>query len=480
MTQKRRRTLNEKIYSIAEGFSPPFAIQFVLKGKGQLDLELLEKAIQQLSDLIPALRMRLRGNRWEHSGPEARLFFHKKNLPEDWDDPFFRNPLSAGEGSASTFHLFRNEDDCLVFRALHSVMDAKGALQVLYHLFDLMNGQDIAPDASFPSDIAVRKAIARNRKRHREGYDFKWAALSLPRTHPTAYRTAVVFLEEKLEKSLARLACWYTRRLNRNCRFLIPVDIRRHKAVKASTANLSLPIYLHVSPHETETQVQARLLKALYEQEELRPEALESFGVLAPGAMLRAIFRLGISQAIKKDLFPMSGILSDIGMVNPERLSTKGFQADRLIPLPVYVPLAPFCVNIISQEDKTTLGITLPYDCPAEMIEELRAALAPTSSGEKISFEKEEIPQEAEDIRELWADILEIEIEEVSLKTSFSSLGGDSLGFLTMLTEASEIYLGKNSTAFLNRAMDSAGEINILQLIELIRSHSTQTNNNSS
>ncbi|MEO0898591.1 MAG: phosphopantetheine-binding protein [Bacteroidota bacterium] len=489
----RRLTLNEKLYSVASEFAPPFAIQFILKGKGKIDLEYLAARLDQYrihrntSDKepsFPAFFLAYHERKgWSYDGGVPSIILHQGPLPSDWNHPFFREAIDLKKDSLIELHIFRDQSDTLVFKTPHTVMDAKGGLIMLQTLLELSWKESPSISASpYLADHQARKEAAQDSKKNREGYAFTWAGPNLDSADKHGFRWATLSFEGPSEGVLAQVAHWFAQKHQRDCRFLIPVDIRRHSPkLTNATSNLSLPIYLQVSPNEKAETIQAKLLKALQNKEELYAEPMEAFGRRAPNHLLRSIFSMGISKSAKDGLFPMSGILSDIGKVDLGNFTTSSFQAEAIIPLPVYVPLAPFCMNILRSAQTTHLGLSMPAKGFEENVQELKSfvkGLTATSISEIKQEEPVEVNyslEEAEELRGIWSDILEISLEEVAIGSNFQELGGDSLSFLTMLNEVSTDMLGRTDTAFLNKAMDTAGKVSIPQLLDLVKEFSKRS-----
>lgn len=51
----RKLTINERLYRISEKLSPPFTIQYIIEGIGDIDVNFLKEQIENLATVIPAV-----------------------------------------------------------------------------------------------------------------------------------------------------------------------------------------------------------------------------------------------------------------------------------------------------------------------------------------------------------------------------------------------------------------------------------------
>ena len=467
----RKTSLNERLYQVGEHIAPPFTLQFIIEGIGQIEFEQLQQCIKGLSEKIPALTAKLKRNRWYFDGELPEVFLHEETFPTNWNAPLFRKKLNAKAGKCAEFHLFSGPNPKLLFRVLHSLMDAKGAQLILRSLFACLRGEPILAVDDFRTDVAVRNRISKHESVKREGYRLKWPSVAI--THNVAnYQTAVLKFDTRLEAPLAKCASWFAQRFERSCRMLIPVDLRRHDGVGESASNLSLPIYLHINSTQTWQEIQAGLLAKLSDHAELAKERFEQLGLMLNENMLKMLMKYSIAQAKKKELYPMSGILSDNGLLELTDVSSSHFQAVNIISLPVYVPLAPFCVVVMHHTNGSNLAINVPRNVDIESFTDSLQTFIQASEPIKQSIAKPskqvKNTEEVNALRALWAEVLECEQADIDMESSFHELGGDSLKLLFMLTEVAADYIDGPESSFLNAAMNTAGQMSIHSLMEML------------
>ncbi|MEM8891463.1 MAG: phosphopantetheine-binding protein [Bacteroidota bacterium] len=470
----RKKTFNEYIYSLGQEITPSFNLQFLIKGKGNIHPDKLQAAIAQLADLLPQLRILSNGKRWIFGGDVPPLILHKHKAPEDLNHKHYRRELPDAAGNLMEFHLFDEAE--LLFRIHHSVVDAKGAQIILRNLFALLRGEKAEPYAGFDTDEALRTQLCENSEMSRESYAFHWPGFPLS-PDPLSYQTQLIDLPFKAEAPLAKLAVWYAQKFGDESRVMVPVDLRRHEGARQAAANLSLPIFLQVEAKNTWQEVQAKLLQALHEKQELKKDRWEKLAKLSPAFLVKSLMKLGIRKAHKGKSFPMSAILSDNGSIDPEHYSTVNFEASHLISLPVFIPLAPFCANVILQKDRSLVCCSFPAHLDGKNLrEEIQECLMAEQKMEEEKEPKIDIEgTEFEELKKLWIDILECPAELVDADEKFHNLGGDSLKLLSMLSELADDFHLEPQSSFVSQALNTGGDLNIRQLIQLMEPYRTST-----
>ncbi|MEZ4772380.1 MAG: acyl carrier protein [Bacteroidia bacterium] len=467
---KRKVTLNERLFEVAESIIPPFALQYIIEGTGLLEPEHVRNCLIQLVEKLPVFTLVLKGNRWAPEGGSPAFFVHEKPFSPDWNDPFFQNPIRAENGYCAELHLFQGQSSTVVFRVQHKVMDAKGIQLALYSLFALLRGETIHPDTNFSSDMEERGQLVEKETVVREGYASKWPGFRLSPQDPYRYKLGVITLDFRLEGTLAKCGSWYAQTMGEACRVIVPVDMRRHKLVSNTASNLSLPVYLSVNPGETWQEIQARLLSALAENQELAKERLEKWVLMIPRQLLAFGLKQVVKRTAKTGRFPMSGILSDNGWMDLRGVSTSSFLAKSVISLPVYVSLSPFCLAVIHHNDRTNIAFTVPAEWDVESLKNSLMESLLTDQQTK-PVEVVAVPGNSDEVKRLsalWAEVLECPVTSISPDATFHYLGGDSLKLLFMLSEVSSEYSMNSDSAFFNAVLNTGGHITIQSLIGIM------------
>jgi hypothetical protein len=456
----RPLTFNERLYLAAESLAPPFALVYRLQGLGQLAAEEVRAVLPAWVAAFPALALQRKGRRWYTGGPLPRLQVQAGPLPEDLDAAVYREPLGAALAALDLFA------DGLLLRVRHRAMDAKGVQAALAGLFALLRGEACPPAVGFPVDSELRAQLAPPGLPPRGGYGFRWA--SLPGGDQPGWQTLSWSFSQAVPMPLAIAGSWLAGYLGEPCRFLVPVDLRRHKGVPAAAANLSLPLYLPVQPGQAPAQLQAQLLRALAAQAELAPDPAQAWGKGLPQSLLQGLLGWALRQARRRGRFPMSGFLSDNGFCSLEPLQAAGFQARDLLALPVFVPLAPFCFVALQHEGGSRLLLQIPAGLDAAA---LQAGLGEAfAQGLPPSPTPSPSPADplVSELRPCWAQHVQRPPEAVKLDASFVDQGGDSLQWLSLLAEIAPRYVPSQSTAFIEAALDTGGRLTLAELATLI------------
>lgn len=467
---KRKITLNERLYEVGESLVPPFALQYIVEGTGKLDAESLRICLTQLTEKLPVFTLVLKGDRWAPEGPGPAFFVHETPFSGDWNDPFFQTPIHTEEGHCAQLHLFQGDHSTLVFRVLHRLMDAKGIQLALTCLFALLRGETIHPDTNFSADMEERAQLVEKDTLSTEKYVSQWPAFSLSPKAPFHYHTGVISLDYRLEGTLAKCGSWYADKLGKTCRVMIPVDLRRHALVSNTASNLSLPIYLSINPGQSWQDIQAQLLSALSKNQELAREKLEQLALMIPRPLLRWVLSRAVSQAAKTGRFPISGILSDNGWIDLREVSTPFFHATRVISLPVYIPLAPFCLTVVHHADMTHIAVSVPVTMEIDGLKNNLLEILKSDQPPKM-LPIAGAPGNVEDVnklRALWAEVIECPPAAINTEVTFHNLGGDSIKLLFMLSEVTTEYQMESESAFFHAVLNTGGHISIQSLIGII------------
>ncbi|MFG2395116.1 amino acid adenylation domain-containing protein [Streptomyces lavendulae] len=139
-------------------------------------------------------------------------------------------------------------------------------------------------------------------------------------------------------------------------RLMIPVDLRRHRPGISATGNLTLPLFLHPSPGQQWPALQAALLRALAENQELA-DGPESCLLKIPLSTGRLLLKAAQAGAMRADRHLASAIISHLGRLDPAEFSGGGFTATTLYALPVHAPLVP--ISLAATETDTTTELTI-------------------------------------------------------------------------------------------------------------------------
>lgn len=360
-TFQRPVSATERLYLATQPLAPPFAIQLVVTGTGDLDADDLVAAVARASAACPGTRLVRRGGTWVDSGavPHVEVVDDAGIDFSDLDaSPVLRRQFGPSAQATTEVVLLRGEVTTVVFRAFHGVMDAKGLGTWAADVFRVLRGEDPAgaPDPTADHDLVARigmrgkpTTLVPTRRsplgatgRAPRDARFTWRHRTVPGTTTGA---------------VARISAVLADAVGRPTRIMVPVDLRRHDPAIRSTANLALPLFLDVAPGQSWSQVNAQLLVGLVEGRELNE--MDNGGLAKlPAAVTRAILEAAHRLGAHADRNLVAAIVSHTGDVDPELLSAPDFTAASVRALPVHTGLVPMSFVILESGGNTEITVS--------------------------------------------------------------------------------------------------------------------------
>jgi hypothetical protein len=363
-TYRRPLSPSERSILAAEKLAWPVIMTRVVQGRGRLDLAELRTAVAVASATCPGARVVRRGNHWVDSGiaPPVRLV---DNAP--LDQRTFAGPGSEGlhrrldpvRGPNCEVLLFTAENSTVVFRVAHSIMDGKGLSLWVESVFRALRGESPIRADSPATEMTLLKRFGRpgTRAAGREWESpFGWltsdgvsAETADPpffwrrRDVPGSHRARV-----------AKVAAAITGLGSRSCRYLVPVNLRRHDPGLFSTANLNLPLLLDVAPGSDWTRIHTQLKQALADRDELIDPVGASFGRPQYAQTEEAVRDAGL----RGRGYDCTAVISDLGVIDLAAYSTGDFTAEVVYGLPPFLSVTPVFVIICQLPDRVILGIS--------------------------------------------------------------------------------------------------------------------------
>ena len=363
----------ERGYLATAGLVPPFAIQLVLSGTGPIDEDLLRRAAAVAADTCPGARLVRRGRRWIDSGTAPPVTAVACSVALD---EVLRRPLDIVRGPSCEIVLLYGERTTVVFRAAHATMDARGALGWAGDVFRALRGETPLGAMSPMADHGLRHRLGVAAGRLRT--PLRWPSPLDVAASERGYGWLRRTLPGRHHALVARLASGVAASTDRTARVMIPVDLRRHAPAVASTANLTLPVFLEVTPGRPWTETHVALLSALAADRELRSSTAEGFARYLPTAALRVGIDLTERLTRRLDRYPATAIVSHLGRVDLSDFTTSSFTAGTLYAMPVHAPVAPisFAVTELPAHTEVTMSYQAGAGAEQAATALLRAVLA--------------------------------------------------------------------------------------------------------
>ncbi|NNH68980.1 non-ribosomal peptide synthetase [Nocardia uniformis] len=359
---RRRISPTEQLYLSAREVHPPFLIQVVVEGAGALDAARLQQAVDLASRVHPGARLVRSGKDWVAGAVTPRVRVANAAIDYDHltDDSILNTPIArpdyVSEAPNCEVVLLTADPVTVIFRAFHGVMDAKGLQMWATDVFRALRGAEPegASHATTDLDLAVRLGIPgspvpmRLRFRAPVGHGADIAERPFLLRHRTVRGTA--------SSAVARISEIVTTVNGSRSRIMVPVDLRRHDGALRSTANLTLPLFLDITPGESWQEINARMLAGLMRRDELnqmKQPGLELIPVPIAKRIIRGIETLG--RRTGRNL--CSAIISHAGKVAIADFAAPDFTPTAVVALPAHTGLAPISFAIVESEQ--TIGITV-------------------------------------------------------------------------------------------------------------------------
>lgn len=367
---KRPISLNEKLYLLAEKDNPPFCVQLIIEGKGNICLKSLKKASITASSANPGTRLKFA---YSNGQPEWHDSMITPNVSVIDENEFLNidlNEVSCLQKSFSPFDkatceilVVQSSNPIFIFRAFHGVMDGKGVVYWAKDVFRCLRRESPVGTNSKSTDFEFVQSLNQNTSRN-----FVTPNHSSPfgkhSSHKSNHEIHSFRLKGKYHALVAKIAMILTRECvlssSDTATFMIPVDLRRHDSNIQTTANLSYPLFFNIKNEDEWQIIHGRILKGLIDCDEINFNFLEDKISNIPFIVLK----LGITL-FKKILgyqkkHISTAIISHLGRVNFSEFSTNNFKVNRIYSVPVPTSLVPLSMTIVEGPDCVEVLFSAP------------------------------------------------------------------------------------------------------------------------
>lgn len=368
MVYSRPLSSNERLYIIGEELAPPFCIQIVIQGQGNLNLSQLTQAITKAQSYTPGSQLQLKGklhfSRWidSDSPPPVREITSHNWRGDDFEiRQFLQAPL---KNSTCEVLLLQGNPQYIIFRVLHSVMDARGAQIWVNNVFKALRKESLIQLFDDITDRTFAKSL--KQKDYRKKYPFNCISPTGPAIGQSKrFQWVRLTLPERIPGLIAQIATHVMHYTNQHSscpatRFMIPVDLRFHNPQLQTTANLSNPLFLDLVSEQDWPSLYSRMLQELLEKREGVIGQWDDLISYLPIWFLKPALRALSHYLLSKNRFMMTGILSNIGYIDLNHFSCENFQAETCFFLPVNVPITPLTMVIVEMNNHTEIVVSMP------------------------------------------------------------------------------------------------------------------------
>ncbi|MFD3747840.1 peptide synthetase [Nocardia sp. NPDC058633] len=358
---RRPISTTERMYFPMRELAPPFLMQLVVPGEGNIDLEALRQAVSTAAAATPGARLRRHGAEWIDSGitPAVRLVHdHRLSYPALESDPVLTSAIGPTPDATVEVLLLTGAPTTLIFRVFHGVMDGIGMVAWATNVLRALRGEQPVPH---PDPIADQELVTRV------------GAPGKPTPMVPRYRAAVgrgrqrrdlaphLLRHRRIETTragaLARVCALLAAETPGTSRIMMPVDLRRHDPALRSTANLALPLFLDIEPGHDWAVVKDQIKAGLRERRELNQLANTKVA-LVPDLVNRGVLRTTNWFGARFGRNLASATVSHMGRFTAEELAVPGFRPTGLFVLPQHSVAMPLLFGLTEFDGHTELTVS--------------------------------------------------------------------------------------------------------------------------
>ena len=359
MTTSYRRKLsaNERVLLMTDCLCPPIVNQCVVEGTGELDPDRWKKAVAEASAANPGTRVTLKGalflSSWVDSG-NTPLVREVKNCT--WDGygpegaPFLNTRLNPFTGPVCEVVLLPGDPTRVVFRSCHAALDGRGHVLWMKDIFRVLSGKPPLGSDGTLTDVDMAR-------RFNKGFRDRYPDEHLPPTgRAQGTESGVVWkrvsLKGKYFKVVPKIAVLTAKEAWKHgdgiVRFGIPVDMRIHDRKVRSTANLVFGITIEVTKASTPDEIGKKILTMISNKDDLEIFRGEEIVRYLPLWFIKRHAEKIMAKRHKTGLYNITGYISDMGFFNLKAFSGGGFDAKGFFPIPSFVEMLPFFLDLAS------------------------------------------------------------------------------------------------------------------------------------
>lgn len=356
----REASPNEKFYSDMQKHYTCFSMQFILEATGDINHKDFENAVKEASDYCPLSKAVLVKNNWVNTNNYPTITY-LENF--ELDNKSFSNELFLEKinpcDCCVKFYISKSDKFTLIIKIFHGLMDGKGALIYINNIFKSLRNEPLDRAISKVSDLSFIKTMTKHRSKI--NYELKTQLIDTgvkTKLEHTYFNKIVINTVEPfmLPKIISVLSNYY---IDKNCTFMIPVDIRRHKKNTIITSNMVLPIFLNTNKNDTVDSILKKLLMLMKNNEELNLENVDHGSLKnIPFFIKKQLIDIMKKISFKTNKFPLSGLLSDLGKIDLDMLSIDGLCMNSFVSLPIQQPLAPISLVVSSDNKNMYLALS--------------------------------------------------------------------------------------------------------------------------
>lgn len=362
----RKISFNEKLWIAADRILPPFTNNMIIEGEGDIDLNLLQAAVNAASEANPGTRLIMSDSpvkvRWVDSGKAPCV---RRADGVDWSGfqsegaPCLTKPHhSVTEGPLCDVIIIRGNPPRLSFRTHHAIMDGRGTMFWVEDIFRALRGETIVGSHSTLTDMDLLMPSIKG-PRYQNCLPPTGAASGNERGAIWIRRQVSGRFRNLVSQVAILTAAMARTHSNGTVVFNIPAD-RRTAEMPRSTANLSIGFYIDVPPGAPPDALADDIKKQMNQQGRNMEFLLRILYPFIPiGIMARAMQASG-DRMRASNQYRLSGIISNLGKMQLEKYSFNGFQATTAFFIPLNFDALPLFITLSGSKDFIEILFGMP------------------------------------------------------------------------------------------------------------------------
>lgn len=353
---KRNLSLNEKLYKVLENSYESLAIQIIVEGFGEIDINEFKKAVKKSCDYNPLCKCIYSNNKWVEDSKYPPI--HHLNPFDfngfDFSSDLFKRKIDHNNTSIAEIFIIHSKPTKILFRIFHGAMDGKGALIWIKNIFKILNNKIPIKTLSTENDLSILSKLPIKNKKNKIKFDKEILNI---KNNTNKINTLRLSLEGKYIAIIPKITKILTEMFNdQNSLYLIPSDLRKYIKNLNTTSNLTFPFYLQCTKIDSWQDINDKLLDKLKQKEDLNLN-LFNFKLLNKLSLNNLKLLIKALNLIKnlKNKYLISSIVSNLGTVDLYDFSTKKFKATNFYSIPVSQPFSPLSLVIVENQNTTEI-----------------------------------------------------------------------------------------------------------------------------
>jgi len=367
-TYTRKLSVSERFWLGANKIYRPFANQFVIEGHGNIDYASLCHAIEVASATNPGSRLVLKGFlfgcHWVDSGitPPVRVVDGSTWDGRSGDNaPFLKRDLPS-KGPTCEVVYIKGQTTRIAFRSNHAVMDGVGMLYWMEDIFRVLRREQSIGSSSPISDYELIESISDKKEKIEHVLSIAPTGPAGKKTKGTSWKRITITgnhsnLIGQIAVVMAKSAWTY-----QEGRFRVgtAVDLRQRIECSRSTGNLTNAIYFEITKDSTPESVAKDFRQRLDNKNHFvnidRGINMNLMPIWLIGLILWIIAKI----ALRRNLFTVPILISNVGRMNLDNFCANGFVADSMFAIPLGGDGAPVFVTITGSGGRIDIITSVP------------------------------------------------------------------------------------------------------------------------